>query len=113
MVWRSIPPSRPALRAEGLSREIISRVQRLRQRGWIGRERPHCARGVGRRRGEAQCAHLSVSTSPTKCWRHRCIVGLDAGSPFHEGTADHPWSARQDGDVDGRSVGIALRKDGT
>ncbi len=106
------PTITPELRAEGLSREIVSRVQRLRRdAGLAVSDRIVLAVGgdddvlaVARTFGD----HIAAEVLATFV-----IVGLDAGSPFHEETADHSWSAKLDGDVDGRAVRLALRKDGS
>ncbi len=106
------PTISPELRAEGLSREIVSRVQRLRRDASLAvSDRIQLAIA-----GDAEIesvareysAHIAGEVLATTV-----LVGIDAGSPFHEGTVDDSWSARQDGDVDGRAVRIALRKDGS
>ncbi len=106
------PAITPALRAEGLSREIVSRVQRLRRDAGLA---------VSDRIGLAVGGDEEILAATREYTTHiagevlatQVIVGLDAGSPFHEGTDDDTWSAKQDGDVDGRVVRLALRKDGT
>ncbi len=106
------PTITPALRAEGMSREIVSRVQRLRREAGLAVSDRIVLAVSGDDEVIAVArtydAHIANEVLATQV-----VVGLDAGSPFHEGTADHLWSARQDGDVDGRAVRIALRKDGT
>ena len=106
------PTITPVLRAEGLSREIVSRVQRLRREAGLAVS-DRIVLAVSGDDEVIAVARTYESHIANEVLATQLIVGLDAGSPFHEGTADHSWSARQDGDVDGRAVRIALRKDGT
>lgn len=105
------PEITPALRAEGLSREIVSRVQRLRR---------EAALAVSDRIEVAIAGDAEIESVAREYASHiagevlatTLVVGNDAGSPFHSGTDDDTWTAMQDGDVDGRAVRLALRKDG-
>lgn len=99
------------LRAEGMAREIVSRVQRLRRdAGLEVSDRIRLAvagdaeiEGVAR----AFATHIAGEVLATQV-----VVGTDAGSPYGGGAAAHSWTARQEGDVDGRAIRLALTKDG-
>ena len=43
----------------------------------------------------------------------RLLLGTEAGSPFHESGNGSTWTAMQVVDVDGRSIRLALTKEGS
>ncbi len=104
------PTITPELRDEGLAREIVSRVQRLRRdAGLAVSDRIHLAVAGDvdiERVAQVFERHIAGEVLATTVY-----VGLDAGSPFHTGTADDNWTTLPDDDVDGRVVRLALRKD--
>ncbi len=106
------PTITPELRAEGLSREIVSRAQRLRRDAGLEVSDRIVLAMVGDEELEA-VARTYASHVAGEVLATRILVGLEAGSPFHEGTDDHSWFVGPDGDVDGRAVRLALTKDGT
>ncbi len=106
------PTITPELRAEGLSREIVSRVQRLRRDAGLAVSDRIALAVAGDAELEA-VAQTYVSHIASEVLASRVLVGLEAGSPFHSGTDDHSWFVGPDGDVDGRTVRLALTKDGT
>ena len=104
----------PDLRAEGLSREIISRIQRLRKEAQLdvsdritvvvdGDGEVEGAVGVHRDRVMEET--LAV----------RVLMGEDADSPFKDGAPAEGysglWTATQVTDVEGRALRLALRKE--
>ncbi|WP_310569250.1 isoleucine--tRNA ligase [Gemmatimonas sp.] len=106
------PTITPELRAEGLAREVISKVQRLRKEAQLdvsdriavaiaGDEELEGA--VATHRGRIADEVLAV----------RLLVGTEAGSPFHADGNGSTWTATQVVDVDGRSIRLALTKEGS
>lgn len=106
------PTITPELRAEGLAREVISRVQRLRKEAQLdvsdriavaiaGDEELEGA--VATHRGRIADEVLAV----------RLVLGTEAGSPFHADGNGSTWTATQVVDVDGRSIRLALTKEGS
>ena len=102
----------PELRAEGLAREVISKVQRLRKEAQLdvsdriavavaGDEELEGA--VATHRGWIADEVLAV----------RLLLGTEAGSPFHADGNGSTWTATQVVDVDGRSIRLALTKEGS
>ncbi|MBL0171884.1 MAG: isoleucine--tRNA ligase [Gemmatimonadaceae bacterium] len=101
----------PELRAEGLAREIISRVQRLRKEARLdvsdrivlavaGDDELHRALIEHRERLADDVLAVGV------------LIGEEAGTPFGRTANGDTWTATQVVDVEGRSVLLALRKDG-
>ena len=105
------PVITPELRAEGLARELVSRVQRLRRdAGLAVSDRIALAvagdpelEDVARQFAE----HLATETLAT-----RVLVGQDAaGAPWPAGGEAVAWTAMPEGDVDGRPLRLALTKE--
>ncbi len=105
------PTITPELRAEGLAREIVSRVQRLRKEAQLavsdritvavaGDEELESA--VAAHRGRIAEEVLAVAL----------FVGEEAGSPFRDNGDGSTWTATQVADVEGRPVRLALSKEG-
>jgi isoleucyl-tRNA synthetase len=103
------PTVTPELRAEGLAREVISRVQRLRKEARLdvsdrivvavaGDEEIVAAVRVHRQRIADETLAVQL------------LVGEDADAPFREAGDGTTWTAMQ-ADVEGRSVRLALQKD--
>jgi isoleucyl-tRNA synthetase len=105
------PSVTPELRAEGLAREIVSRVQRLRRDAALAVSDRIRLAVAGDAEIEAVAreftAHIAGEVLATDV-----VVGVDEGSPFRDGADASTWTATQDGDVDGRAVRLALTKDG-
>jgi isoleucyl-tRNA synthetase len=106
------PTITPELRAEGLAREVISRVQRLRKEARLEvSDRIAVAiagdaeleGAVATHRGRIADEVLAV----------RLLLGTEAGSPFHADGNGSTWTATQVVDVDGRSIRLALTKEGS
>jgi isoleucyl-tRNA synthetase len=106
------PTITPELRAEGLAREVISRVQRLRKEARLDvSDRIAVAiagdaeleGAVATHRGRIADEVLAV----------RLLLGTEAGSPFHADGNGSTWTATQVVDVDGRSIRLALTKEGS
>jgi isoleucyl-tRNA synthetase len=104
------PVITPELRAEGLARELVSRVQRLRREAGLAvSDRIHLAiagdaelEGVARQYAE----HLATETLAT-----RVLVGEDNGSPWQEAGTSTAWTAMPESDVDGRPLRLALTRE--
>jgi isoleucyl-tRNA synthetase len=99
------------LRAEGMAREIVSRVQRLRRDAALDvSDRIRLAVA-----GDAEIervARMFATHVAGEVLATQVLVGTDDGSPYRDGAADNSWTARQEGDVDGRAIRLALTKDG-
>ncbi len=106
------PTITPELRAEGLAREVISKLQRLRKEAQLdvsdriavaiaGDEELEGA--VATHRGRIAEEVLAV----------RLLLGTETGSPFHADGNGSTWTATQVVDVDGRSIRLALTKEGS
>ena len=105
------PTITPALKAEGLAREVISRVQRLRKETQL-EVSDRIAVAVA---GDAELESAVVTHRgriSEEVLAVRLLVGAEPGSPFGE-TDGVTWTATQTADVDGRPVRIALSKEGT
>ena len=104
------PVITPELRAEGLARELVSRVQRLRREAGLAvSDRIQLAiagdaelEGVARQYAE----HLATETLAT-----RVLVGEDHGSPWQEAGTSTAWTAMPESDVDGRPLRLALTRE--
>ena len=104
------PTITAALKAEGLAREVISRVQRLRKETQLDVS-DRIAVAVA---GDAEL-ESAVATHRGRIAEEvlavRLLVGAEPGSPFGEDDGVI-WTATQTADVDGRPVRIALSKEG-
>jgi isoleucyl-tRNA synthetase len=105
------PTISEALRAEGLAREIVSRVQRLRRDATLAvSDRIRLAIA-----GDAELEAVARSFAQHiagEVLATQVLVGADDGSPYHSGAVDVSWTASPAGDVDGRPLRLALTKDG-
>ena len=104
----------PELRSEGQSRELISRIQRLRKEAGLDvSDRIAVAIKGDDELETAVVAHRDRIMEETLAVR--VLLGEDAASPLRNGaTANEAgsWTATQVTDVEGRSVHLALRKEG-
>ncbi|MGV3709919.1 MAG: isoleucine--tRNA ligase [Gemmatimonas sp.] len=104
----------PELRSEGQSRELISRIQRLRKEAALDvSDRIAVAIKGDDELDAVVVAHRDRIMEETLAVR--VLLGEDAASPFGTGPADSEtgsWTATQVTDVEGRSVHLALRKEG-
>jgi isoleucyl-tRNA synthetase len=99
------------LRAEGMAREIVSRVQRLRRDAAL--EVSDRIRLAVAGDAEIEAVARSFATHIAgEVLATQVLVGGDEGSPYHDGVKENSWTARQEGDVDGRVLRLALTKDG-
>jgi isoleucyl-tRNA synthetase len=105
------PSITPELRAEGLAREIVSRVQRLRRDAALAVSDRIRLAVAGDAEVEAVAREFAAHIAG-EVLASQVVVGVDEGSPFRDGADAHTWTATQDGDVDGRAVRLALTKDG-
>ena len=101
----------PELRAEGLAREIISRVQRLRKEARLDvSDRIVLAVSGDDELNGALAAHRDrIAEEVLAVWT---LIGEEAGTPFGRTPSGDTWTATQVVDVEGRPVSLALRKDG-
>ncbi len=105
------PTITPELRAEGLAREVISRVQRLRKEAQLDVSDRITVAVAGENELEsAVAAHRGRIAEEVLAVQ--LLVGEEAGSPFRSGGDGSTWTATQVTDVEGRPVRLALRKDG-
>ena len=100
------------LRAEGLSREVISRLQRLRKEARLDVS----DRIVAMVTGDPEI-EVAVRTHRDRIAEETLAVRLMVGteeivSPFRDSDDGSIWTATATVDVDGRSIRLALRKDG-
>lgn len=103
----------PELRAEGLSREVISRIQRLRKEAGLDVSDRIAAVVDADDEVEAAVVHYRDRIME-ETLAIRVLLGEDATSPFRNGAAAADvgtWTATQVTDVEGRPVHIALRKE--
>ena len=104
------PTVTPDLRAEGLAREVISRVQRLRKESRLDVSDRIVAAVAGDSELEgAVVTHRARIADEVLAVR--LLVGAEADSPFRDSDNGSTWTARQVVDVEGRPVRLALRKD--
>ncbi|MFN9204510.1 MAG: isoleucine--tRNA ligase [Gemmatimonas sp.] len=105
------PTITPALRAEGVAREVISRVQRLRKEAQLAvSDRIVLAVTGDDEVNAAVAAHRAHIADEVLAVR--LLLGAEVGSSFPGGGDDAAWTATQVADVDGRSIRLALTKDG-
>ena len=106
------PTVTPELRAEGLAREVISRVQRLRKEAKLDvSDRIVMAIAGDDELNSAVVLHRDRVAEEVLAVR--VLVGEEAGTPFGQVAGGDTWTATQVVDVEGRPVPIALRKEGT
>ncbi|MEO7362913.1 MAG: DUF5915 domain-containing protein, partial [Gemmatimonadaceae bacterium] len=104
----------PALRAEGQSRELISRIQRFRKESGLDVSDRIAVVVHGDDELEAVVvAYRDRIMEETLAIR--VLHGTDAASPFNTGGSAPAgfWTATQVTDVEGRPVHLALRKEGS
>jgi isoleucyl-tRNA synthetase len=105
------PTVTPELRAEGLAREMISRVQRLRKEARLEvSDRIVLAVAGDEELNGALRAHRDRIAEEVLAVR--ILIGEEAGTPFGQSSNGDSWTAQQVVDVEGRSVPLALRKEG-
>jgi len=105
------PTITPELRSEGLAREVISRVQRLRKEAQLDvSDRIAVAVAGDGELESAVAAHRSRIADEVLAVRF--VLGDEPGSPFHANGHGFTWTATQVSDVDGRALSIALSKEG-
>ncbi len=105
------PTITPELREEGVAREVISRVQRLRKEAQLAvSDRIVLAVSGDEEVLGAVAAHRSRIADEVLA--ARLLLGDEVGSPFSANGDGAAWTATHTGDVDGRSIRLALTKDG-
>ncbi len=105
------PTITPELREEGVAREVISRVQRLRKEAQLAvSDRIVLAVSGDEEVLGAVAAHRSRIADEVLA--ARLSLGDEVGSPFSANGDGAAWTATHTGDVDGRSIRLALTKDG-
>lgn len=101
----------PALRSEGLSREVISRVQRLRKEAQLAvSDRIVLAVSGDAEVEGAVAAHRERIAEEVLAVRVMC--GEAEGAPTAPSAGGAEWTATQVADVDGRAIHLALIKEG-
>lgn len=101
----------PELRSEGMAREVISRVQRLRKEvGFAVSDRIVLALAGDEELNSAVTEHRERIAD--EILAVRILVGAEAGTPFGTAESGGTWTATQVVDVEGRPVPMALRKEG-
>jgi len=106
------PTVTPALRGEGLAREIISRVQRLRKDARLDvSDRIVLAVAGDDELNRAVTEHRDRIGEEVLAVR--LLIGDEAGTPFGQLADGDTWTATQVVDVEGRPVPLALRKEGS
>lgn len=106
------PTITPELRAEGLAREVISRVQRLRKESGLEvSDRIALAVGGDDEVLAAVASHRAHIAGEVLAVR--LLLGEEAGTPFPTEGNGGMWTALQSADVDGRTVRLALTKEGS
>lgn len=106
------PTITPELRAEGLAREVISRIQRLRKEAGLAVSDRIVVAVAGDEELEgAVAAHRQHIADEVLAGR--LLLGAEAGSPLAGHGDGGSWTATQAGDVDGRALRLALTKEGS
>jgi isoleucyl-tRNA synthetase len=106
------PTITPELRAEGLAREVVSRIQRLRKEAGLAvSDRITVAVAGDEELEGAVAAHRQHIAEEVLAVR--LLLGGEAGSPFAGNGTGDSWTATQAGDVDGRALRLALTKEGS
>jgi isoleucyl-tRNA synthetase len=104
------PTITPELRAEGLAREVISRVQRLRKESQLAvSDRITLAVAGDEELEGAVAAHRRRIADEVLAVR--LLLGREVGSPFSGPGDGAMWTATQAGDVDGRPLQLALTRE--
>ena len=104
------PTITPELRLEGLAREVISRVQRLRKEAQLAvSDRIILAVSGDTEVEGAVSAHRSRIAEEVLAVR--LLLGDEVGVPFADQGNGAMWTATQSGDVDGRAFRIALTRE--
>ncbi len=105
------PTVTPELRLEGLAREVISRVQRLRKEAQLDvSDRITVAVAGDEELESAVAAHRGRIAEEVLAVQ--LLLGEEAGSPFRNNGDGSTWTATQVADVEGRPVRLALSKEG-
>jgi isoleucyl-tRNA synthetase len=107
------PTVTPALRDEGLAREVVSRVQRLRREARFEVSDRIALAIAGDAELEAAVSAHRGHIAEEVLARRVLLGRAEAGSPFHPDGDGSTWTAVHTVDVDGRTARIALRKEGT
>ena len=105
------PTVSPALRAEGLAREVVSRVQRLRKEAKLDVSDRIVLAVAGDDVMNASAEEYR-SRIADEVLAVRIFVGEAAGTPFGSTADGDTWTATQVVDVEGRPLHLALRKEG-
>ncbi len=106
------PTMTPALRAEGLAREVVSRVQRLRKDSQLAvSDRIRVAVAGDEELEGAVLAHREHIAQEVLAVQ--VLLGGESGSPFSGGGDGSTWTATLTADVDGHPLRLALTKDGS
>jgi isoleucyl-tRNA synthetase len=101
----------PQLKAEGLAREVVSRVQRLRKEAQLAvSDRIVLAVAGDAELEAAVAAHRERIAEEVLAVR--LTLGASGDSPFSAEGNGTQWTASQVADVDGHSIRLALTKDG-
>ncbi|MEN9508492.1 MAG: isoleucyl-tRNA synthetase [Gemmatimonadota bacterium] len=101
----------PQLKAEGLAREVVSRVQRLRKEAQLAvSDRIVLAVAGDAELEAAVAAHRERIAEEVLAVR--LTLGAAGASPFSAEGNGTQWTASQVADVDGHSIRLALTKDG-
>ena len=104
------PTITPELRQEGLAREVISRVQRLRKEAQLAvSDRIVLAVSGDAELESAVAAHRSRIAEEVLAGRF--LLGDAVGAPSADQGDGVVWTATQTGDVDGRAFRLALTKE--
>ena len=105
------PTVTPTLLAEGMAREVISRIQRLRKEAQLEvSDRIAVAVAGDATVDDAVAMHEGWIADEVLAVRF--LIGAVGGSPFGDSVGGSTWTATQTADVDGRPVRIALSKEG-
>ena len=105
------PTVSPELRAEGLAREVVSRVQRLRKEAKLDVSDRIVLAVAGDDVMNASAEEYR-SRIADEVLAVRIFVGEAAGTPFGSTADGDTWTATQVVDVEGRPLHLALRKEG-
>ena len=106
------PTITPELRAEGLAREVVSRVQRLRKEAQLAVSDRIAVAVAGDEELEgAVIAHREHIAQEVLAVR--LLLGGEPGSPFLADGNGSTWTATLAADVDGHPLRLALTKEGS
>ena len=105
------PTITPALRDEGMAREVVSRVQRLRKEARLAVSDRIVLAVAGDEALEAAVAAHRAHIAD-EVLAIRLLVGTGEGAPAPVQEPGDGWTAWQVADVDGRPLQLALSKDG-